>query len=162
MNIAPAYLLMHPFCQAFYLNSYFFKCLISSSFFFKSFSNSSNFSLIKLMALFMSLGYSVPFICQSLAARYISFIIFIYVSRFCKQLNNIFTHSDDFNPCEKTPFVSNPLEMSDFFFLRFLERSFVFSWIIAAQFSLSSFKKFSDVLHCVANSKDKYWCKTRV
>ena len=44
VNIAPVYLLLHPFRQAFYLNSYFlflkvffFLFLITSSFFFKSF-----------------------------------------------------------------------------------------------------------------------------
>ena len=81
VNIVSAYLLLHPFRQDFYLNRYFlfFKSLISSCVFFKSFSNSSNFLLIKLMALFMSLSCSVPLICQPLAAR----DIFFYTLHFC-------------------------------------------------------------------------------
>ena len=66
------------------------------------------------MALFMSLNCSVPLICESLAARDISFILFISVSKFCKQLNNILAHSGDFNSCEKTLSVSNPIESSRF------------------------------------------------
>ena len=66
------------------------------------------------MALLMSISCSVPLICQSLAARDISFTLFISVFRFCKQLNKFFTHSGDFNPCEKTSSVSNPMESSGF------------------------------------------------
>ena len=76
------------------------------------------------MALFMSLSCSVPLICQSLAARDNPFILFISVSRFCKQLNNIFIHSSDFNSCEKTSSVSNPMESSEFSSRGFLREAF--------------------------------------
>ena len=101
----------------------------------------------------MSLSCSILLIFQSLVARDISFILLISVSNFCNQLNNIFTHSGNFNPYEKTSSVSNTMESLGFPSRGFLREAS--SSIIAAQLSLFSFKKFGDIHHCQLTQKDK-------
>ena len=103
-NIGLIYLLQHPFWQVSHSNSYFLFLKINLLFFFlQVFFNFFKLFVDTIDGFVHTIKLVSSFNCQSLTVLNIYFILFISVSKLCKQLNNIFTQSGDFDLCKKHP-----------------------------------------------------------
>ena len=109
-----------------------------------------NFSLIKLTDSYRSVSSVVPLIWFSCAVCAISQRIFIYFSKFWKQLNRMLTSSGDFNPSAKTSVFSETDES-----FKLLWRCFLLDSPLSSEFCLNlSFGFWKNSL-----SLDSYWIR---
>ena len=109
-----------------------------------------NFSLIKLTDSYRSVSSVVPLIWFSCAVCAISQRIFIYFSKFWKQLNRMLTSSGDFNPSAKTSVFSETDES-----FKLPSRCFLLDSRLSSEFCLNlSFGFWKNSL-----SLDSYWIR---
>ena len=109
-----------------------------------------NFSLIKLTDSYRSVSSVVPLIWFSCAVCAISQRIFIYFSKFWKQLNRMLTSSGDFNPSAKTSVFSETDESC-----KLPSRCFLLDSRLSSEFCLNlSFCFWKNSL-----SLDSYWIR---